>query len=204
MLREQFIGRNPSHFHINPIVRAFIISETFIWSAWNFFIPISAIFVVRNISGGSLEIAASAFSAHLIARVIFELSSAKLLTREERQKIITSIIGLSFLSLSYVGLAFSDSIFQLFIFYIVAGIGFGVASPAKNSLFSIHLDKDRESSEWSFYDAIVFIAIALATALGGFVAAGYGFKILFISSSIVNIIGTLPYLLYLKRPQRTV
>ena len=204
MLREQFIGRNPSHFHINPIVRAFIISETFIWSAWNFFIPISAIFVVRNISGGSLEIAASAFSAHLIARVIFELISAKLLTREERQKIITSIIGLSFLSLSYVGLAFSDSIFQLFIFYIVAGIGFGVASPAKNSLFSIHLDKDRESSEWSFYDAIVFIAIALATALGGFVAAGYGFKILFISSSIVNIIGTLPYLLYLKRPQRTV
>ena len=204
MLREQFIGRNPSHFHINPIVRAFIISETFIWSAWNFFIPISAIFVVRNISGGSLEIAASAFSAHLIARVIFELISAKLLTREERQKIITSIIGLSFLSLSYVGLAFSDSIFQLFIFYIVAGIGFGVASPAKNSLFSIHLDKDRESSEWSFYDAIVFIAIALATALGGFVAAGYGFKILFILSSIVNIIGTLPYLLYLKRPQRTV
>ena len=204
MLREQFIGRNPSHFHINPIVRAFIISETFIWSAWNFFIPISAIFVVRNISGGSLEIAASAFSAHLIARVIFELISAKLLTREERQKIITSIIGLSSLSLSYVGLAFSDSIFQLFIFYIVAGIGFGVASPAKNSLFSIHLDKDRESSEWSFYDAIVFIAIALATALGGFVAAGYGFKILFISSSIVNIIGTLPYLLYLKRPQRTV
>jgi len=204
VLREQFIGRNPSHFHINPIVRAFIISETFIWSAWNFFIPISAIFVVRNISGGSLEIAASAFSAHLIARVIFELISAKLLTREERQKIITSIIGLSFLSLSYVGLAFSDSIFQLFIFYIVAGIGFGVASPAKNSLFSIHLDKDRESSEWSFYDAIVFIAIALATALGGFVAAGYGFKILFISSSIVNIIGTLPYLLYLKRPQRTV
>ena len=203
MLREQFIGRNPSHFHINPIVRAFIISETFIWSAWNFFIPISAIFVVRNISGGSLEIAASAFSAHLIARVIFELISAKLLTREERQKIITSIIGLSFLSLSYVGLAFSDSIFQLFIFYIVAGIGFGVASPAKNSLFSIHLDKDRESSEWSFYDAIVFIAIALATALGGFVAAGYGFKILFILSSIVNIIGTLPYLLYLKRPQQT-
>lgn len=199
MLREQFIGRNPSHFHINPIVKAFIISETFIWSSWNFFIPIFAIFVVRNISGGNLEIAASVYSAHLIARVIFELISAKLLSKDEKQKITISIVGLSFLSLSYVGLALSNSIFQLFVFYIIAGFGFGIASPAKNSLFSSHLDKNRESTEWSFYDAITFIAIALATAFGGFIATGYGFKFLFFLSAIVNILGIIPYLLYLRK-----
>jgi len=37
----------------------FIVSETFLWSAWNFITPIFAIFVVRNIQNGTLQIAAS-------------------------------------------------------------------------------------------------------------------------------------------------
>ncbi|MBI2622736.1 MAG: hypothetical protein HYW64_01440 [Candidatus Levybacteria bacterium] len=61
MLKEQFLGRNPSHFQINPVVKAFIVSETFLWSAWNFVTPIFAIFVVSNIEGGNVQIAASAF-----------------------------------------------------------------------------------------------------------------------------------------------
>ena len=44
MLKEQFIGRNPSHFQVNPVVKAFIVSESFLWSAYNFIVPIFAIF----------------------------------------------------------------------------------------------------------------------------------------------------------------
>lgn len=40
MLKDQFLGRNPTHFKVNPVVKAFIISEAFLWSAYNFIIPI--------------------------------------------------------------------------------------------------------------------------------------------------------------------
>lgn len=199
MLKEQFLGRNPSHFQINPIVKAFIVSETFLWSAWNFVTPIFAIFVVNNIEGGNVQIAASAFSVYLIARVFSELLSGRyLLGKIERGKFILTIGGMLFLSLSYVGFAFSNTIFYLFFFYAMAGVGLGIASPAKNSLFSTHLDKNKEPSEWGIYDAITFTGMALATALGGFIAGQYGFSFLFLLASIVNLLGIFPYLLYIR------
>lgn len=200
MLREQFLGKNPSHFQINPIVKSFITSETFLWSAWNFVTPIFAIFVVSNIQGGDVQIAASAFSVYLIARVFSELLSGRyLLKKTDRDKFAITIIGILFISLSYIGFAFSRTILFLFIFYAIAGIGLGIASPAKNSLFSTHLDKNKEPSEWGIYDAVTFIGMALATALGGFIAGQYGFQFLFFLASIINLLGIFPYLLYIRR-----
>lgn len=199
MIRGLFLGRNPSHFQINPIVKAFIISETFLWSAWNFVTPIFAIFVVSNIEGGNVQIAASVFSVYLIARVFSELLSGRyLLGKSDREKFILTIVGMLLVSLAYVGFSFSRTIFFLFVFYVVAGIGLGIAAPAKNSLFSTHLDRNKEPSEWGIYDAITFIGMALATALGGFIAGQYGFQFLFLLASIVNFLGIFPYLLYIR------
>lgn len=58
MLAEKFLGRYPSHFKINPIVKAYIVSESLVWSAWNLMTPIATIFVVNNVSGGSIQSAA--------------------------------------------------------------------------------------------------------------------------------------------------
>ena len=55
--------------------------------------------------------------------------------------------------------------------------------------------------EWGLADATAFIAIALAAALGGFIAESYGFRLLFILSAIVNIVSLTPYalLVFYKR-----
>jgi MFS family permease len=197
MLKEQFIGRNPSHFKLNKVVEAFIVSETFFCSAWNFVAPIFAIFVVNSIKGGNIQIAASAFSSHLIARVIFEIISGKYLSNKaDKYKLYLVVSGMILMSISYIGFAFSHSILALFLFYIIIGIGLGVVSPAKYSLFTEHIDKDKASTEWSLYDAITLIGIASATALGGFIASSYGFTFLFILASIVNLLGIVPYFFY--------
>lgn len=200
MLKEQFLGRNPSHFQINPVVKAFIISEAFLWSAWNFVTPIFAIFIVNEIQNGNVQIAASAFSVYLISRVIVELVSGRYLSKtKDTEKFLITILGMVLISLAYLGFAFSSTITSIFFFYAVAGTGLGIASPAKNSLFSTHLNRNREPTEWGIYDAITFISMALATTLGGFVANQYGFNFLFLLASIVNLLGIIPYLLYIRR-----
>lgn len=199
MLKEKFLGRNPSHFHINAIIKAFIISEAFLWSAWNFVTPLFAIFVIQDIAKGTIEVAATSYSLYLVIRVIFELISGKILTKSnDRGKISMAIFGILCLSLAYVGFAFSASTFHIFLFYSVLGIGLGVASPAKNSLFSIHLDKNKETTEWSLADGVTFICMAMATAIGGFVATQYGFKILFILAGSINFLSIVPYLLQIN------
>ena len=44
--------------------------------------------------------------------------------------------------------------------------------------------------------------MALATALGGFIAASYGFRLLFIIAGLVNLFAIPPYLLYLNRKKK--
>lgn len=199
MLREQFIGHNPSHFQKNKIIDAFIISETFLWSAWNFITPIFAIFVIRHIKGGTIEIAALAFSVYVITRVVFEIITGKFLTgKSDRHKLILTVLGMMLMSVSYVGFSFTHSILALFIFYSLIGVGFGIGSPAKYALFTNHIDKEKATSEWSLYDAITLLGIAAATALGGFIASQYGFGTLFILASVINALGIIPYLLYIK------
>jgi MFS family permease len=204
MLKEQFIGRNPSSFKVNSIVEAFIVSETFLWSAWNFVTPIFAIFVVTSIKGGNVQIAASAFSVCLIARVVCEIFSGKYLNhKSDSHKLFLAILGMILMSIAYLGFAFSHNVFSLFTFYILIGIGFGIASPAKYSLFTEHIDKERATTEWSMYDAVTLIGIASATALGGFIASLYGFTFLFMLASVVNLLGIIPYLFFRSKKKHS-
>jgi len=194
------MGHNPSQFHVNSIVKAYIISESFLWSAWNFITPIFAVFVVNDIAGGSIEVAASGYSVYLVARVIFELLAGRYLMRtDDGKKLLVAIIGIICMSAGYLGFAISATVPMLFLSYSIIGIGLGIASPAKNSLFSLHLDKNKEATEWGIADAVSFICTAIAAVLGGFIATKYGFDTLFIIACIVNFISILPYAVYIKK-----
>ena len=200
MIKEIFIGRKPSDFHMNAVVKAFIISEIFLWSSWNAITPIFAIFAANKIPGGNTEIAASSFSAYLIVRVIFELISGKYLSRStEARKFTISIFGIILISLGYLGFAITNTVTSLFFFYGLIGMGLGIASPAKNSLFSMHLDKNKEVTEWSMYDGFVFMGMAMSAAIGGFVANRYGFDFLFYLVATTNLLSIIPYILYAKK-----
>ena len=202
MLREIFIGRNPSHFRINPLIKAFIISECFLWSGWNSISPIFAIFAINNIVGGKIEIAASGYSIHLVFRVLFELILGRFLsTAKEAKMLQMTILGILMITVSYIGFIFTNTILVFFLFYAIAGIGFGIASPAKGALFTSHIDKNKASIEWGVTDAASFISIALASSLGGFIVGQYGFRMLFVISAILNTISIIPYLLYSRKMQ---
>ena len=200
MIKEIFIGKRPSDFHMNSIVKAFIISEIFLWSSWNAIIPIFAIFAATQIPGGNTEIAAASFSCYLITRVVFELISGRYLSKSnEMQRFIVTIAGIIFMSVGYLGFAVTKNIFSLFFFYSIIGMGLGIASPVKNSLFSTHLDKNKELTEWSIYDGFVFMGMAMSATIGGFVANRYGFTFLFYLVAITNLLSIIPYILYAKR-----
>lgn len=79
MLKEKFLGRNPSHFTLNPIVKTYIVPEAFLWSAWDFVMPIFGIFIVTNIAGATIQSAATGYNIYLINRVISEIISGWIL-----------------------------------------------------------------------------------------------------------------------------
>ena len=175
------------------------------WSGWNLVIPIAALFVTSSVKGGNIQIAASAYSIYLTTRVIFELISGKYLSKTtDRHKLSAACVGVLFTSMALFMFALSKTIPLLFFSYALAGLGVGINSPAKNALFSTHMDKDNETTEWGVADGATFISMALATALGGFIAAQFGFKTLFLVAGSVSLLGFIPYALNIfgKKPIR--
>jgi len=112
-------------------------------------------------------------------------------------KLAFTLVGMSLVGIAFLGFAFAANVPMLFIFYSIAGFGMGISAPPKNTLFSTHLDKHSETTEWGVYDAAVFVGIAISTAIGGFIANTYGFSILFFISSIFIFLSLVPYLLFI-------
>ncbi|GIW61206.1 MAG: hypothetical protein KatS3mg089_0058 [Patescibacteria group bacterium] len=206
MIKDNLIDKGipTKQYHASSIVRAYIISETLIWSAWNFIAPIVAIFIT-DIQKGTIDNAATAYSIYLVSRVLFELYTGKYLTRKSiAYKFLMTVLGIIIISISYVGLAFSELLTQTYIFYALLGLGIGIATPAKNSLFSSHLDKSTDAAQWGILDASVFLSMALAAVIGGFIARVYGFTTLFIIAAVANFLGIIPYLLYVKKWKKSI
>jgi len=197
-MKNLFDGRRPSHYHMNFFVKAFIFSESFFWAGYNFVYPLFSIFVVQDLTGGSIEKAAGAISVYMISRVISELIVGRLLEEStDKKKLVFSILGIVIVSLSYFSFTFVHSYEMIFVLQSLVGVGLGIISPAKYSLFSQHLNKKHATNEWSFYDAANFICMALAGLVGGFIAQEYGFQLLFKIAGMVIFLGVIPYLLIL-------
>lgn len=203
MLHLAFHGHRPSRFRVNPIVRAFIISEAFFWSGWNLINPIFAVFVADQVCGGSVEAAGFAVTTYLISRIIFELITAKVLAEASDQKrFVFSLTGIILIGIVYFIFSFAETIGLVIGLQLLSGVGFGIASPAKYALFSEHLDKGKESTEWGIYDAITLSGMALTAMLGGFIAQNNGFSTLFRFSAIMIMLGAFPFILFVKSKQK--
>lgn len=198
MIKEIFFGKGQTPLQINPILKVFMLSEMMLWSAWSAFSPIFALFAV-TLPGAGVETAAFAYSIYLITRVIVELISGRLLVNSgDLRKFVYTITGIIIISIAYFGFAFSTTVPMAYLFYAVAGLGIGIASPAKNTLFATHLDPKKETFEWGLQDALVFFTMALAAFAGGLVAHQFGFMTLFLLIGGLNLASILPYVLYIN------
>jgi len=192
------IPKSKSQARVSPIIKAYIFSEAFLWSGWNLVIPIAALFVAAHVKGGNIEVAATGYSIHLTLRVILELISGKYLSKStDRHKLYAASTGAILVSIALFLFAFSYTIPMLYFSFAVGGLGFGIGAPAKNALFSIHIDKDQETTEWGIADGVTFISMALATALGGFIATQFGFQLLFLIAGSVSLLACIPYIINL-------
>ena len=192
------MNKTVSRLKINSVIKAVILAEMLLWSGWNFIMPIFSIYITQ-LPDGSIEKAATSFSIYLFARVVFGLLSGKVLNKKRaRYKFFVLMLGMSILSFSYLGLAFSKNVEGVYFFYAVIGFALGIASPAKNSLFSNNINKEKSTLIWGALDAGVFLSMAVSTIVGGFIAQKFGFEILFFIAAAINILAIIPYILYIR------
>ncbi|MEK7645876.1 MAG: MFS transporter [Patescibacteria group bacterium] len=178
---------------INRVIRTLVLADFFVNAGFSVFAPVVAIFITRQIAGGTIE--AIGFGAAIVqlCKIIVELPLSKILDKNhgEYDDFYSLIIGSTLIAIVPFAYLFAHSIIHIYIIQAVYGVGIAFIVPPWYAIFSRHLDKTHESFEWTLDSMSVGLAAAGAAALGGIVAQRFGFNLVFVLGGVFAIFGGL-------------
>lgn len=187
------------NFKFNKFVKLFILNETLVWSVWYTILPILASFLLVTVPGSKVEYGIYGYTAYVISRIIGGLLSGLMFPKPgDKLKLSIVISGTLILSIAYAGFAVSTSILMFIGAYVLSGFALGFSTPVRFSLFSEHLDKEEEVTEWSMDENLIYIGTALAALLSGIILTTYSFQLLFILAAVINLFSIIPFVIITK------
>ncbi len=178
---------------INRVIRFLIISDLFIIGGFALIAPIFAIYITNSIDGADLRVLGIAEAIYLFTRSFFQIPAAFLVDKikGDKDNFWAIVIGISIYAVvSLLYLAVSSPM-QLYFVQFLYGIGAAMAVPAWMSVFMKNVDAQHEGLEWGVYDTSVGLGSAAAAFFGGLVSDMFGFTPVFVSISVLSILGVI-------------
>lgn len=159
--------------------------------AAGFINPVFAIFILKQIEGGSAQIAGTAAAAYWITKSILRLPIGYYLDKKrgEKDDFYSMILGFFIFGLSHFFYIFAKTPLHIYLIGAFMGIGGALAFTPWYGFFTRYIDGLRENFEWSINLSLVGFGLALAGFLGGFIADKFGFPVLFIIAGFLSFLG---------------
>ncbi|MDO8676377.1 MAG: MFS transporter [Candidatus Azambacteria bacterium] len=176
---------------INRVIRTLVMGDILFFSAFGLIGPIFAVFITNQISGATIATAGFAATVNLLTRSILQLPIARYIDRQkgERDDFMLMIVGSTLVSIVPFLYIFVSTPFHLYLAQFVLGVGGSFANPGWYAIFTRHIDKEKEGTEWTFENVGIGLASAGTAALGGIMAQRFGFNNLFLIVGVLSFIG---------------
>jgi len=184
-------------FKINKIIRTLLLSDFIFWSGWGLVSPIFAIFIVVDIRGGNEFVVGVSTAIYAALSTLLRIPIGLFLDNQPHEKsdLWFASVGLLVSSISTMGFAFAGLPWHIYALQIVHAIGMAMNLSGWTALYTRHIDKGKESTEWGISAVSVGVGGAIAAVVGGWAATNFGFKTLFICVGLLGIVGSLTLLL---------
>lgn len=178
---------------INNTIRILILSDFLLQSGWGLLGPIFAIFLTKQIQGGSIALVGFVAATYWLSKSIVQPFFAYIfdVKKGEKDDFKFLVIGLTVANLIPLGYVFSTYPWQIFILEFLRGIAMACVVPTWSAIFTRHIDKGWEAFSWSIESTGVGFAYAFAGALGGVLATFFGFKVVFVLVTVLGLTSTL-------------
>jgi len=182
---------------INRVIRFLIFSDFFLNTAWGFLGPVFAIFIVEKIALNNptegAKIAGFSALVYWITKSFLQIPVSNFFDKRigEKDDYWFMIIGLFLSSLIPIGFLFSSLPWHIYLLQIIHGTALALFVPSWNAIFTRHIDKGKEASEWALNSTFLGIGTGIAGALGGIFVAFFGFKAVFILVFLFNLISAI-------------
>lgn len=155
--------------------------------------PIFALFITDFIRGGNEAVAGLAAGIYLLTKSIFQIPIAHFIDRVRGERddfwllfVFTVLMG--FTPLFYLVIS---TPFQLYIVQFVLGFFTAFTFPTYMAIFTRHVDKAKEGTEWGVYFTLTDLTAAAFAAIGGYAAITEGFPALIITVVALSFLGSL-------------
>ena len=170
--------------------------DVLILSAFGLLSPLFAIFVTKQIVGGTATVVGFATAVYFIAKSLVQIPIGRFIDKHSGEKDDFLVLIIGHLSLAVVPFLYllARTPFHIYALQAVLGVADALVVPAYLAIFSRHLDKDHEGTEWSVRSVFVGTAAAIAGASGGVIVDSFGFEALFVSAGILAIFATVSVL----------
>ena len=176
---------------INRVIRTLVTSDFLLISGFAVFGPVFAVFVTEKIQGGTLEIIGFTAAIFQIVKSSLQIPIANYLDKNhgEKDDYYSLVIGSFIIAIVPFLYIFASKPIHLFIINGFYGMGAAFAIPPWNAIFTRHIDKMHESTDWAVESVSIGIGAASAAALGGILAEKFGFDFVFAVAGFVAIAG---------------
>lgn len=191
---------------INLIILVLMISDAIIFTGFGLIEPVFAIFINQDIVGGSLLSAGFASTIFLATKSILQLPFSKYVDKNDHDaknphshlSVKFLWIGVSLITVTPFLYFFCRTVNQIYLAQFVYGIGAALAFPTWLKLWETHIDKDKESFEWTLYSTLVSLTGAVAATVGAAFTQYLGFRITFLFVGVICFIGSV-VLIFLQK-----
>lgn len=176
---------------INKIVKYLIISDVAFWTGWGLINPVFAIFIVQKIQGGSPLVAGIAAGIYWILQSLLRVPIGIFLDNlsGEQDDYFFLVGGLFIAALVPFGYILSYLPWHIYLLQVTYAIGMAMTLSGWQAIFTRHIDKGREATEWGLDATFLGFGVGVAGALGGWMVTNFGFEAVFILVGILGLIG---------------
>ncbi len=179
--------------NVNPVIRFLIMSDTMILGSAGLLGPVFALFITDFVVGGNEAVAGIAAGIYLFSRSILQVPIAYFLDKIRGEKddfwvmfvfsVLSAVVPLLYLVI--------NTPLELYIVQFILGFFTAFTYPAFMAIFTRHIDKGKEGTEWGIYFTLTDVTSAMLAIIGGFIAVYAGFPILIIMVAVISLIGAL-------------
>jgi len=178
---------------INPVIRFLVISDILIIGAAGMFAPIFALFIENYIEGANEAVVGTAVAIYLITKSVFQIPIAAIIDKIRGEKDDYFILAVFSVLMSLTPLLYLlvHTPIQLYGVQFLLGIFTAMTFPSFMAIFTRHIDKSREGTEWGVYFTLIDLSSATLAAIGGYIAYTIGFRELILIVSGISVTGSL-------------
>lgn len=190
---------------INKVIKTLIISDFFLNSAWGLLAPVFALFIVQNITIGNTaeaaKVAGFAALCYWVVKAVLQIPIGKYLDKNhgEKDDYWFMVLGTFLTCLPPFGFLVSSLPWHIYVLQILHAVGMAMAIPSWYAIFTRHIDKGKEAFEWGLNSTTLSFGMGITGAVGGIMAALFGFQVIFIFVGVLNFISSLVLLLICKK-----